>query len=152
MIFFIFLCLIIGLFSKISDYIREDAIEYAQKYCDHYNEDYGYMTDKDFEPINFVSQCLFAGGQSFSGCRGKNKHGMIYIYNDLIECLDKKGWKFSDTKTDKIKEGYPALIKGERIFVIITGFKNNKVINCAHYKDKKKEIDQDKLVYYYLDE
>ena len=151
MIFLIFLCLIIGLFSKISDYIREDAIEYAKKYCDHYNDDYSYLSNKDTEPINFVSQCLFAGGQSFSGCRGKNMYGMIYIYNDLTTCLYKKGWKFSETKNDKIKEGYPALIKGSRKLVIITGFKDNKVIYCGHKKICNKELDQDLLAYFYLD-
>ena len=152
MIIFIFLCLIIELFSNISDYIREDAIEYAQKYCDKPNDDYSYIDNNDAEPINFVSQCLFAGGQSFSGCGGKNMYGMIYTYNDLTTCLYKKGWKFSETKNDKIKEGYLALKRGSRKLVIITGFKNDKVIVCGHKKICNEERNQDNLAYFYLDE
>ena len=152
MIVLIFICLIIGYFSNISDYIPEEAIEYAQKYCGSYNKDYFYLNNTENEKANFVSQCLFEGGQSLSGCRGKDIYGMIKSYNELTECLKKKGWKISNTKNDKIKKGYPAFIKGTRSFLLITDFKDNKAIYCAHKNKCNKEIDENDLIYYYLDE
>ena len=147
-----FICLIIGSFSNISDYINKEAIEYARKYCENHNTDYVYLRDDVNEKVNFVSQCLFEGGQSFSGCRGKDIYGMLRTYNDLTNCLTKKGWKNSTTKNDKIKEGYPAFVKETRNFLIITDFKDNKVIYCSHKGICDQEIGENNLIYYYLDE
>ena len=36
------------------------------------------------EEANFVSQSLFAGGESFSGCTGKDWWGMVYSYFIII--------------------------------------------------------------------
>ena len=143
----IFICLIIGFFSNSSDYINEEAIEYARKYCKDRNNNYAYLSNSENEKVNFVSQCLFEGGQSFSGCRGKDIYGILGTYNDLTDCLQKKGWKISATKNDKIKEGYPAFEKGKRNFLIITDFKDNKVIYCAHKGLCNKEIDENNLIY-----
>ena len=156
MIFITFIFLLIGIFSNINDYIPEDAIEYARKYCQNYNPAYkNYGTKNDFETINFVSQSLFAGGQSFSGCRGKDNYSMIFVYNDMYECLRKKGWNITMTKNDKVKKGYPAFIKESRMLLLITDFKDDKAIYCAHKINKKDycdaEIDEKDLVYFYLD-
>ena len=103
MIALIFICLIIGFFSNISDYIPDEAIEYAQKYCGSCNKDYVCLNVLENEKANFVSQCLFEGGQSLSGCRGKDIYGMIKSYNELTECLKKKDGKFPIQKMIKLK-------------------------------------------------
>ena len=131
-------------------YIPEDAIKYANKYCSNYNKLYNIYEVKESENINFVSQCLFAGGQSFSGCKGKDQFGMLKSYNYLQKCLKEKGWRESEKRESGFKAGYPFLNKN-RQFMLATGFKDGKIIYCSHNEDKcNGEIEDKDLVFYYL--
>ena len=104
------------------------------------------------ETGNFASQCLYAGGQSLSGCKGKDNKGMIPDINDLVECLtNKKGWKSSTSKISLFKPGYFVIQKGLTSPLIVTGINGNNITYCRHNDFKCDEIiDADDVVYYYL--
>ena len=55
------------------------------------------------ESINFMSQCIHAGGQNFTGCEGLDDKGMFKNIQDLKKCLQAKGW----TKTEIFAPGNP---------------------------------------------
>ena len=111
------------------------------------NPEYNYR-----ETGNFASQWLYAGGQSFQGCKGKDIKGMIPDINDLVECLtNKKGWKSSTTKIFLFKPGYFVIQKGLTSPLIVTGINGNNITYCRHNDFKCDEIiDADDVVYYYL--
>ena len=52
-------------------YQTSDAIKYATKYCENYNPKYFNYKEKENEDVNFVSQSLFAGGESFQDVEEK---------------------------------------------------------------------------------
>ena len=150
MFIFIVLCILLGITPT---FIQSDAIKYARKFCKNYNPYYYNYTDNDdHENINFISQSLFSGGESFSGCQGRDRFGMFINYIDIIKCLEKKGWKYSDKMNEKFKIGNPAFIYNSRRGMITTGENGDKIIYCRHKTDKcDEEIEKGKLVFYYKD-
>ena len=131
-------------------YIPSRAIEYVKKWYEEYNPSYTNYTLDERENINFVSQALFAGGQSFSGCMGKDQYGMISTYLNFVNCLYLKGWKNSTGKIiPAVKPGYPALTYLDRYFMITTKFEGNVVYYCGHRYDECKNYSESKLIFYY---
>ena len=155
MFIFIISSIIIGITPT---YIQPYAIKYARKFCKNHNPNYNSYEDDTNENINFMSQSLFYGGESFSGCQGRDRFGMFVNYIDLVKCLEKKGWQYSEKNNikDKFKIGNPAFKNNGRKGVIITGENGDKVVCCSHqylkYIDKcDEEIDKKELVFYYKD-
>ena len=135
----------------IYSYIPSDAIKYVKKWNGTFNPSYNsYKGSKENQYTNFVSQALFAAGESFSGCKGKDRYGMIYRYNDLIYCLGLKGWKNTTKKIPAVKAGYPISLKGDRVPMISIGFEGNKTNYCG-YDDENKcsEMDNSDLIFFY---
>ena len=120
------------IFQIIFPYQPSDAVKYAKKYGEVNNPKYINYKEKENEDVNFVSQCLFAGGESFSGCRGKDRKGMIYNYNDLLECLRIKGWTESRERNSTFKAGYPVLLYKDRHPMIAIDFEGDKTVYCGH--------------------
>ena len=145
--------LIFFLFKLYFSFNTSDVIEYARTWCDKMNPEFNiYGAEAVKEIGNFASQCLYAGGQSFSGCKGKDNKGMIPDIDYLIECLiNKKGWKSSTSKISSFKPGYFVIRKGYTSPLIVTGINGNNITYCRHNDFKCDEIiDADDVVYYYL--
>ena len=104
------LLLLLGLINTIK-YIHEDAIKYAKTWFNSVNPKYGRYNQEQVEQVNFVSQCLFKAGQSFSGCKGKDYYGMLGSQNALKDCLEGKGWVETKVRNEHCKPGYPIFIK-----------------------------------------
>ena len=133
-------------------YNPKDAIKYAKKYYKDYNPNYGKYVDNIVERNNFISQCLFAGGFSFSGCRGKDRYGMVPSYNDIVDCLDKKNWKYSKDKNPNFKLGNLIAKFDSRELYIPIDIKDNKIIYCTHATNScSEEINISDVVFYYLE-
>lgn len=121
-------------------YIPSDAVKYANKWSTKPNpkyRDYADSSDKNgktMEQSNFVSQALFAGGQSFSGCRGKDQSGMLVYGKDLKNCLEKKEWIHTRKISDGVKAGYPVFLFETYTPMIIVGFEGDQ-INCCFHRD-----------------
>ena len=126
---FIFLFLI---FELIFSYEAEDALNYAKEWCQGYNPRYNEYGLDESEEANFVSQSLFAGGESFSGCTGKDWWGMVYTYNNLMACLKAKGWEQSEERNSSFLPGYPLILKDERGIMIAKGFEGNQTFYYRH--------------------
>ena len=131
---------------------RKVVIEYARKWCNNYNPVYIKYADEG-EAGNFASQCLYEGGESFSGCAGKDTRGMIPNFNNFFKCLEQKGWKNSDlvnTKASEVKPGYIVNHKRRYNPMIVTGYKGEKITVCQHDTNRcDEEIDLNNLIYYY---
>ena len=151
MFIFIISCIILGISPT---YIQRDAIKYAKKFCKNHNPNYNSYSDETNENINFMSQSLSYGGESFSGCQGRDRFGMFVNYMDIIKCLQKKGWNYSNKMNEKFKIGNPAFLYNGRWGVITTGENGDKIIYCSHKFIEKTdkcdaEIDKKDLVFYY---
>ena len=111
------------------------------------NPKYGRYKQEQVEQVNFVSQCLFNAGQSFSGCKGKDYYGMLGSQNALKDCLEGKGWVETKVRNEHCKPGYPIFIKESNNPMILIGFEGNNVnpdtCDCV--------IEQDKCYFYYLE-
>ena len=110
---------------------RKVVIEYARKWCNNYNPVYIKYTDEG-EAGNFASQCLYEGGESFSGCTGKDWWGMVYSYNNLMACLKAKGWEQSEERNSSFLPGYPLIVKDARGIMIAKGFEGNQTFYYRH--------------------
>ena len=133
-------------------YNSEKAIEYAKKYCRHYNDFYINYRDKGgCDCSNFVSQCLKEGGFDFSGCIGLDEKGSIPKTANLKACLTQKGWKSKVGLPKNFKPGYP-FFKGDMHARIATGIDGKSVIYCDHKCEDtcNGRISDDTLIYYYL--
>ena len=138
------------IFQIIFPYQPSDAVKYAKKYGEVNNPKYINYKEKENEDVNFVSQCLFAGGESFSGCRGKDRKGMIYNYNDLLECLRNKGWTESRERNSTFKAGYPVLLYKDRHPMIAIDFEGDKTVYCAHRNNECFQTkNNDELIFLY---
>ena len=138
------------IFQIIFPYQPSDAVKYAKKYGEVNNPKYITYDLQENEDVNFVSQCLFAGGESFSGCRGKDRKGMIYNYNDLLECLRNKGWTESRERNSTFKAGYPVLLYKDRHPMIAIDFEGDKTVYCAHRNNECFQTkNNDELIFLY---
>ena len=138
------------IFQIIFPYHPSDAVKYAKKYGEVNNPKYITYDLQENEDVNFVSQCLFAGGESFSGCRGKDRKGMIYNYNDLLECLRNKGWTESRERNSTFKAGYPVLLYKDRHPMIAIDFEGDKTVYCAHRNNECFQTkNNDELIFLY---
>ena len=145
------LLLLLGLINTI-EYIHEDAIKYAKTWFNSVNPKYGRYKQEQVEQVNFVSQCLFNAGQSFSGCKGKDYYGMLGSQNALKDCLERKGWTETKERNEHCKPWYPIFIKVSNNPMILIGFDGNNVKYCGRNPDTcDGEIEQDKCYFYYLE-
>ena len=110
---------------------------YAARYNTEYNPNYKNYKYQEGDSANFVSQCLYNGGQSFSGCAGLDSKGMIPKVNDLKTCLLSKGWRSSSTKPVNYKSGYPMFYKNSygTSALIATRIEKTIVFYCSHNPD-----------------
>ena len=118
-------------FLEIFSYKPKKAIDYANKYCDKRNKNYGDYSSSFGDSPNFISQCLIAGEQSLSGCE-TDKYGSIIDTGYLEKCLKKKGWKMVTSKS--IPKDFPAggiIIDNRYAMIAVT-----KNTYCAHSNDK----------------
>ena len=84
------------LFQNTLSYNPKKAIAYAQKWYNRRNPSYADYSGSGGDCANFVSQCLIAGGLSFSGCEGTyGTGGTIPLVTNLEKCLVRKGWSKS---------------------------------------------------------
>ena len=144
------LFILLLIFQIIFPYQPSDAVKYAKKYGEVNNPKYITYDLQENEDVNFVSQCLFAGGESFSGCRGKDRKGMIYNYNDLLECLRIKGWTESRERNSTFKAGYPVLLYKDRHPMIAIDFEGDKTVYCAHRNNECFQTkNNDELIFLY---
>ena len=91
-------------------YDPQAVVEYANKYCKETNPEYDEDQENDVgSGVNFVIQCLIAGGLVISNCLTNGK-GSISNSIDLSSCLIQKGWKSSEIGSKKFKAGYPVVI------------------------------------------
>ncbi|MFQ9447036.1 MAG: amidase domain-containing protein [Christensenellales bacterium] len=51
--------------KKVIQYASRDAVQYAQRWALSRNRDYNDFTKGGGDCMNFVSQCLYAGGAAF---------------------------------------------------------------------------------------
>ena len=150
----IIIILLLGICLSYDFYYPIAAIKYALKYCKNYNPDYNnYKLRKD--GANFVSQCMYNAGQSFDGCAGRDKKGMIRYAKDLKECLISKGWRTSSTKHLYFRPGHPVFIKSEYSIgypALCTGNDGKYIYISSHDPDLcDTRIEPDKLDYYFKD-
>ena len=130
----ILIYLLIGLTLS---YNAEFAVLYAKKYCATSNPNYHdyRKIDPNKESYNFMSQCIHAGGQDFTGCEGLDDKGMLTDTYDLQKCLLMKGWK----KTDVFAPGYPIFRKTASVVMngmIATGVEGPFIKFCSHCYDR----------------
>ena len=111
------------------------AVDYARKYCKNYNPNYPSYRNSGGDCANFVSQCLIAGGFSFSGCDNVKKSGVIAGVTSLRNCLKKKGWKVSTTKPASFTGGYPMARTDLGHAIMATSVSGNKITYCGHTSD-----------------
>ena len=116
-------------------YNPQAALNYASKYCSSYNQQYNNYRNLGGDCANFVSQCMSAGGQSFSGCAGIDNKGMVPGEANLQICLQSKGWKKYETQPKSFKAGYPIFMKAYRHAMLATGFSGNNIKFSAHTDD-----------------
>ena len=112
------------------------AVEYSNKYCSHYNSAYNNYAGQGGDCANFVSQCLKAGGFSFSGCSGQDNKGMIPGVSNLKSCLKSKGWKSSSSKPSGFKAGYPVFVKSYSHAMLAVGFSGSDIKVGSHTNDR----------------
>jgi hypothetical protein len=132
-------------------YDRSAAISYAKKYWQNYNPKYANYKDQGGDCANFVSQCMIAGGFSFSSCSvsWRDSHGCLPRVRDLKSCLEQKGWKHSSSKPAAFKAGYPMFAKSHSHAMLATTVDGSTVKFAAHttnYYDHKLSESVD---YYY---
>ena len=142
--------LILILFEILLCYNPSAAVEYARKYCQHYNPAYGNYANSGGDCANFVSQCLIAGGQSLDGCANIRTHGIIAGVTSLKNCLVKKGWKTSETRPPSFKAGYPMAYTNLKHITMATSVNGNIITYCGHTKDVCDRTLYYKVLYFYL--
>ena len=128
-----------------------EAVKYAKKYWQNYNPKYANYKNDGGDCANFVSQCMIAGGLSFSGCNvsWRDGHGCLPRVKDLKSCLTQKGWHHSTSKPAKFKAGYPIFSRSHSHAMLATTVDGNTVKFAAHttnYYDHKLSESVD---YYY---
>ena len=78
---------------------------------------------------------------------------MVVNYNDLLGCLESKGWHQIRPKDDRIKKGTPILLCGNRHPMFAIDFKGDKTIYYGHKSDEcEGELDNSKLIFFYKEE
>ena len=117
-------------------YEPDKAIKYAKNYCDTYNKPY---SSDNFEPSNFISQCLDYGGQRFDSCANKNSNNIIKGANNLIKCLKIHKWTELDTSSN-IQPGWIIRQKNGSFLGIITEVSGTSVKYCAHESEEGKFV------------
>ena len=146
-----FILIIFTLSSKADDYLPEIAIKYAKKWFNGRNPKYNNYELDQTEDVNFVSQCLFEGGISFSGCKGRDDKGMIIRLTALQDCLKDKGWRESKDLNSNFKKGNPIILAGDRHIMLATDIEGNNIHFCGHMDDTCNVLPEEKLIFYFKD-
>ena len=126
--------LILLLFGFNLCYNAGAAVQYARDYCQHYNTKYQDYVGRGGDCANFVSQCMIAGGLSFSDCNPR-RNGILSGTYALRDCLVKKGWKYSQTKPPSFKAGYPLAKTDWSHFIIASQVSSSGIKFCGHTAD-----------------
>ena len=112
------------------------AVSYAWKYCSNYNKNYANYATMGGDDVNFVSQCMIAGGFSFKGCSGKvDDYGCMLRVQEQKSCLRSKGWKEYSSRPNCFKAGYP-LFFGYSHAVLASYVSGNTIRYCGHTLDR----------------
>ena len=138
------------LFTIAFSYDCSKAVEYATKYCDHYNPEYHNYARQGGDCANFVSQCLKAGGLDLSTCSGVDDKGSVYGITNLKSCLRKLGWKSSSSRPKSFKAGYPVFLKSRLHAMIASYVSDREVRICAHTNNRCNIQFNKDLIYFYL--
>ncbi len=138
------------LFAIIANcYNVQKALEYAQKYCNSTNEEYKFYKKDD--SVNFISQCLIAGGESLEFCSNLDAKKAIFPLGNLLSCLNQIGWSSSKERPPDFKAGY-LLVNQEQKFIAIATEVNNRFIKyCKHSENTCDKIldSSNQYTYYY---
>ena len=112
--------LLLLLQNILSGYSPSKAIAYAQQWAHSRNPNYHDYSDEGGDCANFVSQCLIAGGLSFSGCEGTyGQGGTIPWVPNIEKCLIKKGWtKYTYMPSAGIPKGSVIIFNGDQHTVL----------------------------------
>ena len=112
--------LLLLLQNILSGYSPSKAIAYAQKWAHSRNPNYHDYSNEGGDCANFVSQCLIAGGLSFSGCEGTyGQGGTIPWVPNIEKCLIKKGWtKYTYMPSAGIPKGSVIIFNGDQHTVL----------------------------------
>ena len=132
------------------NYRPENAIAYARKYCHNYNTRYQFYPEDD-KSGSFVSQCLVAGGLSFSQAKCYSiRQGIIYGVSNLQHCLQQIGWKKSYQITGDFKAGYPFFVSSSQA-MIATKVTQSSITYCSHTPDRcdSQIKPRSSFIYYY---
>ena len=109
------------------------ALNYARTYCKNYNPHYNNYRHSGGDCANFVSQCLKAGGFSFSGCSGQDGKGMLINVGKLTSCLAQKGWK---KNSGSFGAGHPFFLKDLSHAMLAAGVSGNTIKIYGHTNDR----------------
>ena len=145
---YITLFLLIGLALS---YNRNSAVNYAQTYCSRYNSNYHNYASVGGDCANFVSQCMIAGGMSFSSCSVSwiDDKGCLPRVSDLRSCLSQKGWKSSSSLPGSFKAGYPLFLSSGSHAMIAVSVSGSTVYYAAHTNDRCNQPISSGVIYYY---
>ncbi len=125
------------------------AVNYALTYCRSYNPNYNRYPGADC--ANFVSQCLIAGGESLSGCGGKDGWGAIPYVPNLTACLSSRGWHSSSTRPGSFRAGYPFFMNAYQHAMLATRVNSGSVNYAGHTNDRCGDVTiSSGVTYYYL--
>ena len=145
----IILLVLIGLASLA--YNPSKAVSYARKYCINHNYIYYNYASQGGDCANFVSQCMIAGGMSFTNCKVSwiDSKGCLPRVADLKSCLQQKGWKHSTSRPKNFKAGYPIFLTSSSHAMLATGIYGSGVYFCAHDNDRCDATINSGIEYYY---
>lgn len=102
--------------GKVIQYARRDAVQYARRWALSRNRAYNDFTKGGGDCMNFVSQCLYAGGLPFKnngfewrGLRGGSSFSWRGVDSFLkllktISNLDRPDWNFPAKKRRKVSK------------------------------------------------
>ena len=143
------LVLLLFLFALSFQYNPDLAVNYAYAHCRNYNPNY--MRYDGADCANFVSQCLIAGGETLSGCGGRDACGAIPYVPNLTSCLTQRGWKSSSTRPSSFRAGYPIFMNAYQHAMLAVGVSSGGVSYAGHTNDRCGEYSLSSgITYYYL--
>jgi hypothetical protein len=129
--------LIFFLISLTLSYDPDAAANYAMEYCANYNPYYPNYADLGGDCANFVSQAMIAGGFSFDDCyvTWLDEYGCCPRVEDIMSCLDQKGWKQYWSVPPNFRRGYPLFLTDHSHAMIACDYDGNDVYFCGHTYD-----------------
>ena len=124
--------------GKVIQYARRDAVQYARRWALSRNRDYNDFTKGGGDCMNFVSQCLYAGGLPFKnngfewhGLRGGSSFSWRGVDSFLKQL--KNYQQFGSPRLEFSCEETPESLKaGDLVFTVTEGVPGDIERNPSH--------------------